>query len=81
MSLNPNNEQCARCGEIATGHAFIGESRYCHPDDGPSCYSQQQSENSAQDAYDNNPALQELLTEALASPVVRRRRRDRSGLE
>ena len=29
---------CARCGKIAEGYAFIGDDRYCHPDDGVDCY-------------------------------------------
>ena len=30
--------QCKRCGKIAEGYAFIGDDRYCHPDDGVDCY-------------------------------------------
>lgn len=29
---------CARCGQLAEGYAFIGDDRYCHPDDGVDCY-------------------------------------------
>ena len=29
---------CKRCGKIAEGYAFIGDDRYCHPDDGVDCY-------------------------------------------
>lgn len=37
--LNPKAERCAHCGEVAAGHAFIGDARYCHGDDArPSCY-------------------------------------------
>lgn len=34
---------CARCGEPATGYAYIGDVRYCHPDDPakPDCYTLQ----------------------------------------
>ena len=30
--------QCKRCGKLAEGYAFIGDDRYCHPDDGVDCY-------------------------------------------
>ena len=30
--------QCKRCGQPAEGYAFIGDDRYCHPDDGVDCY-------------------------------------------
>ena len=30
--------QCKRCGKVAEGYAFIGDDRYCHPDDGVDCY-------------------------------------------
>ncbi len=30
--------QCKRCGQLAEGYAFIGDDRYCHPDDGVDCY-------------------------------------------
>lgn len=36
--LNPNDEPCARCGQIAVGSAFIGGERYCHGNAKPSCY-------------------------------------------
>lgn len=29
---------CSGCGKEAAGMAFVGDLRYCHPDDGPSCY-------------------------------------------
>lgn len=29
---------CARCGSPAEGHAFIGDQRYCHGRNRPSCY-------------------------------------------
>ena len=29
---------CASCGKPATGFAMINDQRFCHPDDGPSCY-------------------------------------------
>ena len=29
---------CAACGKPATGFAMINDQRFCHPDDGPSCY-------------------------------------------
>ena len=29
---------CAACGQPAEGFAMINDQRYCHPDDGPSCY-------------------------------------------
>lgn len=34
----PIPENCAACGKPAEGFAMVGELRYCHPDDGPSCY-------------------------------------------
>ena len=29
---------CASCGKPATGFAMINGERFCHPDEGPSCY-------------------------------------------
>ena len=29
---------CAACGKPATGFAMINDERFCHPDEGPSCY-------------------------------------------
>ena len=29
---------CAACGKPAEGFAMINDERFCHPDDGPSCY-------------------------------------------
>ena len=29
---------CASCGKPATGFAMINDERFCHPDEGPSCY-------------------------------------------
>ena len=29
---------CAACGKPAEGFAMINDQRFCHPDDGPSCY-------------------------------------------
>lgn len=37
-NTNPPDAPCALCGGIAEGWAYIGDLRYCHPDDGPSCY-------------------------------------------
>lgn len=34
----PLPEVCALCGEAAEGFAMIGDKRYCHPDEGRSCY-------------------------------------------
>ena len=34
----PIKPLCGWCGKPATGSATIGDVRYCHPDDGPSCY-------------------------------------------
>ena len=29
---------CAACGKPAEGFAMINDERFCHPDEGPSCY-------------------------------------------
>ena len=29
---------CAACGKPAEGFAMINDQRFCHPDEGPSCY-------------------------------------------
>ena len=29
---------CAACGRPAEGFALINDERFCHPDEGPSCY-------------------------------------------
>ena len=29
---------CAACGKPATGFAMVNDERFCHPDEGPSCY-------------------------------------------
>ena len=29
---------CAACGKPAEGFAMINDGRFCHPDEGPSCY-------------------------------------------
>ena len=29
---------CAACGQPAEGFAMINDERFCHPDEGPSCY-------------------------------------------
>lgn len=29
---------CASCGKPAEGFAMINDQRFCHPDEGPSCY-------------------------------------------
>ena len=29
---------CAACGKPAGGFAMINDERFCHPDEGPSCY-------------------------------------------
>ena len=31
-------ETCAACGKPAEGFAMINDERFCHPDEGPSCY-------------------------------------------
>lgn len=31
-------DTCAACGKPATGFAMINDQRFCHPDQGPSCY-------------------------------------------
>lgn len=36
--VNPKRTLCSGCGRIARGYAFIDGKRFCHPDDGPSCY-------------------------------------------
>ena len=30
--------RCAACGQPAEGFAMINDERFCHPDEGPSCY-------------------------------------------
>ena len=30
--------RCAACGKPAEGFAMINDERFCHPDEGPSCY-------------------------------------------
>lgn len=34
----PIPTECAACGRPAEGFAMVDDRRYCHPDDGPSCY-------------------------------------------